>query len=131
MRRELDEKLCAKYPTLFRDMHGDMRTTAMCWGFECDDGWYNLLDECCDKLSRLQPPHVAVQVKEKYGTLRFYLQGYSDEADIILREAEDKSAVTCEVCGNPGKLYGRGWLKTLCAPCALKLDYQEFEAIDV
>jgi hypothetical protein len=47
MRKELDEALCAKYPEIFRDRNGDMRTTAMCWGFECGDGWYNIIDGLC------------------------------------------------------------------------------------
>ena len=47
MRKELDEALCKKYPKIFRDRHGNMRDTAMCWGFECDDGWYNILDKAC------------------------------------------------------------------------------------
>lgn len=50
MRKELDEKLCAKYPKIFADRHGDMRTTAMCWGFECGDGWYWLIDSLCSNL---------------------------------------------------------------------------------
>ena len=47
MRKELDETLCAKYPEIFRDRHGDMRETAMCWGFDCGDGWYNIIDTLC------------------------------------------------------------------------------------
>jgi hypothetical protein len=47
MRKELDEALVAKYPLIFADRHGDMFDTAMCWGFECGDGWYNILDTLC------------------------------------------------------------------------------------
>jgi hypothetical protein len=38
MKQELDEQLCAKYPKIFVNRHADMKTTAMCWGFECGDG---------------------------------------------------------------------------------------------
>jgi hypothetical protein len=51
MRRELDEKLCAKYPLIFKNRNADMRTTSMCWGFECGDGWYNILDVLCAYLT--------------------------------------------------------------------------------
>ena len=44
MRQELDEALCAKYPKMLRDRHKDKHETAMYWGFECGDGWYDLLD---------------------------------------------------------------------------------------
>jgi len=47
MRKELDEALVAKYPLIFADRNGDMDTTAMCWGFDCGDGWYNILDILC------------------------------------------------------------------------------------
>mgnify|MGYP003338238573 FL=1 len=50
MRKELDEKLCEKYPLIFKNRHGDMRTTAMCWGFDVGDGWYNIIDVLCGML---------------------------------------------------------------------------------
>ncbi len=53
MRRDLDEQLCRIAPTLFGDRRGDMRNTALCWGFECGDGWYDLLREAAEKLEPL------------------------------------------------------------------------------
>lgn len=47
MKTELDEELCKKYPKIFRDRYADMRTTAMCWGFDIGDGWYNIIDKLC------------------------------------------------------------------------------------
>jgi len=44
VREELDEKLVATYPELYRDRNGDMKETLMCWGFECGDGWYQIID---------------------------------------------------------------------------------------
>ena len=49
----------------------------MCWGFSCGDGWYLLIDRLCSSLqwdtdTNKYPQVVATQVKEKYGTLRFY-----------------------------------------------------------
>jgi len=52
MKTELDEKLCAYYPLFFRNRHGDMRTTAMCWGFDCRDGWYKYYDKPEDDLGK-------------------------------------------------------------------------------
>lgn len=51
MKKELDEALCAKHPLIFKDRNADMRSTAMCWGFDCGDGWYNILDVLCMHLS--------------------------------------------------------------------------------
>ena len=47
MKSELDIQLCERYPKIFRDRHADMQYTAMCWGFDCGDGWYELIDALC------------------------------------------------------------------------------------
>jgi hypothetical protein len=54
------------------------------------------------------------QVKEKFGTLRFYYSGGDDYIGGLCSMAESMSEVTCEECGNPGKTVGGGWLTTLC-----------------
>lgn len=173
MKQELDEKLCAAYPKLFRDRHADMRTTAMCWGFDCGDGWYNIINHLCSNIQghidwRLRqievandynkelaeakagdftsferrsqawapvyrekvraellagepravpeeiPQVVVQQVKEKFGTLRFYYAGGDDYIRGLTSMAESMSACTCEECGAPGKSIGGGWVTTLC-----------------
>lgn len=60
----------------------------------------------------------ASQVKEKYGTLRFYMDYSTKEMQNFIRETEDKSKVTCEQCGKLGKLRTSSyWLQTLCDKC--------------
>jgi len=157
VRKELDEALCAKYPLIFKDRNADMRTTAMCWGLECGDGWYNIIDTLCglltsdyrqaksrydnikDKVDQTQNEWskkivtqemideakakldeetlkvpVAVQVKEKFGGLRFYVQAATDKHYNFISFAESMSYRTCEECGAPGKTYTDGWHTTLC-----------------
>lgn len=171
MDTKLDAKLCEKYPYLFADRRASMQNTCMCWGFECGDGWYNLLDEAGSKLEplckqeyerilALEKPwykyiravvgfttrihmswlfHIlyrlvtrimpgvynspfswygggprASQVKEKYGTLRFYLTHGTEEMYAITDKAERQSSKTCETCGEPGKVRGKYWLYTAC-----------------
>lgn len=138
MRDELDNLLCEKYPKIFVNRHADIRNTAMCWGFTHGDGWFNILDQLCDniqshidwrngqrerllkdnphnlKIQEEVPQVVAEQVKEKFGTLRFYYTGGDSVIDGMVRMAESMSGVTCEVCGNTGKRGGRGWIATLC-----------------
>jgi len=133
MSPDKDKALCEKYPEIFKDRYGDMRTTAMCWGFDCGDGWYNIIDTACAQIenraynNRLNNvkfhPVVATQVKEKYGTLRFYISGGDDYIDGIIAMAEAISANTCETCGSPGKLRGGGWLRTLCDHHAKEMGY--------
>ena len=57
---------------------------------------------------------VAVQVKEKFGGLRFYVQAATDKHYNYISFAESMSYRTCEECGSPGKRYTDGWHTTLC-----------------
>lgn len=57
---------------------------------------------------------VVTQVKEKYGTLRFYTSASTNEQRAYINFAESMSAVTCEVCGNKGKRSDYGWVETRC-----------------
>jgi len=134
MRKEHDEALCKKYPEIFRDRNGDARTTAMVWGFECGDGWYNIINTMCEQIENYQQyllrngeefsPVVATQVKEKYGILRFYYTGGDEYIEGIVDLTESLSATICETCGASGKLRdGGGWLITLCDEHAKEQGY--------
>lgn len=129
MRDSLDEALVKDFPYLFADRNGDMRDTCFAFGFECGDGWEPLLREAAEKLEPLCKAYAeqmteeekasgghprASQIKEKYGTLRFYMTSATDEMYEIVTEAERKSEDTCDRCGSPGKLRGGGWLYTTC-----------------
>ena len=122
MSPELDKKLCEKYPKIFVNRHGDMKETAMCWGFECGDGWYDLIDHLCADLQwntdknnshGRYPQIVVVQVKEKFGGLRFYVESSNDVQDAVISFVESLSHHTCEVCGKPGNRTD-GWIQTRC-----------------
>jgi hypothetical protein len=124
MKDELDRQLCEKYPLIFADRNKSMMESCMFWGFEHGDGWYPIIDSLCDniqnhidwqtKQGKTVPQVVATQVKEKFGTLRFYYNGGDDVIDGMVRMAESWSAVACEECGAPGTQNSRGWIKTLC-----------------
>lgn len=59
-----------------------------------------------------------VQIKEKFGGLRFYVDSPSQWLQQMIDEAENKSFHVCEKCGKDGKLQtDRSWLKTLCEEC--------------
>lgn len=124
MKRELDKLLCERYPKIFAERHAPMTQTAMCWGFECDDGWFDIINTLCgniqnyidwqNKTGKNAEQVVAEQVKEKFGTLRFYYRGGDDYIRGLVTMAESMSGLTCEVCGKPGSLNDVGWLMTLC-----------------
>lgn len=119
MQRKLDEKLVAKYPNLYQQRGMSMQETAMCWGFSCGNGWYKIIDELSAVLEPLGV--VAVQVKEKFGGLRFYVGGVDkeihEEVYAAIGKAESLSYKTCEACGEPGETKGQGWVVTMCDKC--------------
>ena len=91
------------------------------WGrwISCGPGWYPILARIEERLSELDPDYEVNQIKEKFGTLRFYWEGDIPNGDVIVDEAEAESARTRELCGSVGHLRTRaGWLKTLCDTCS-------------
>ena len=90
---------------------------------DCEEGWRDLLERACDRIEAAVEGGAfrVLQIKEKYGTLRFYWDGeLSPEAETKVEEAIAlayvRSACTCEICGAEGRLYSRGgWLATACA----------------
>ena len=174
MKQELDKLLCEKYPKMMVNRNKPMQETCMCWGFECGDGWFNILDQLMGNIQhhidwKLRQQRIATdynamatqakagnfdlfeenmkdtvdleykekrlgeivagdfrsvpnavpqvtldQIKEKFGTLRFYYTGGDDEISGMVRMAESMSGVVCEECGAPGKRRGSGWIYTAC-----------------
>lgn len=186
MSPELEQKLFAKYPKIFRDANKSPQETCMAFGLEVGDGWYNLIDLLCCALTytystslevseedgkrlgiqpysykdgkvmyffKVEPPQVvADQVKEKFGTLRFYYHLHYDVSNIYLAEtgkypelekinrryadymdgvvyfAEIQSSRTCEVSGAEGELHLRnGWFKVLNKEVAKGENYKEYK----
>ncbi len=118
--------------------------SCMCWGIECNDGWYELLSSICWRIfqheeniseriavrNKFDTPndqsdldYVPVkfdQIKEKFGGLRIYYSGGDDYVEGIISMAEEYSYKVCEVCGNSGKPNKGGWISTLCNSCRNK-----------
>lgn len=125
MKAELEDKLVRKYPKIFAQKDLPPSQSLMCFGFECGDGWYNIIDNLCgciqsyvDANTRTQVE--AVQVKEKYGTLSFYISSGDDTVYGMIWLAEYMSGRICEQCGKEGKLRGTDWLFTMCDDCWAK-----------
>src|ERR1700743_2345957 len=91
--------------------------------FECGPGWANLIEDWSVKIEQIiekkqeNPEIFAVQVKEKYGTLRFYMSCETEEIRDLIHEAEALSSQTCESCGDTAKMRGSSWLEVKCDTC--------------
>ena len=91
------------------------------WGrwIQCGPGWYPILARTEEQLRQIDPDYQVLQIKEKFGTLRFYLAWQYDElGKAAVAEAEAEAARTYELCGSPGRLRTRNsWLRTVCNDC--------------
>ncbi len=109
---EFRNRMHERFPKMFEGKYG---------GFACGPGWWSMLETLCgviqshiDHKKGACPQVTVEQIKEKFGTLRFYVQGGDDYTDGAISLAESLSAGMCEECGAPGKRTSEGWIKTLC-----------------
>ena len=113
--------LLAKFPDLYRQYHLPMEQSCMCFGFDCGDGWFKIIQNLSKKLNvyaiKKKISIQATQVKEKYGDLRYYLNYEDNVISGYVRHASKLSETTCELCGKPGTLLGGKWFKVRCEEC--------------
>jgi hypothetical protein len=131
MDKKLEQKIYKKYPGLFKHTR-DMHKSLMCFGLECRDGWYKLINKLCKDIYNyyvkkegvVPEDFYVVQVKEKWGSLRFYVTAAPEEIHDMIAKAEHESFYICEVCGIRGEMFYRDelpWVQTLCDSCLDKL----------
>lgn len=120
---ETSQTIFNKYPTIFppQEIREDNSKSCLAYGIECGPGWYPLIEDALQALVKTGLQIEITQIKEKFGQLRLYydLAAHQDsdveKVQQIIRAAERKSVVTCEVCGEPGEHTGDGgWYVTLC-----------------
>ena len=139
MTEKLQNKLYKKFNKIFTKKELSLR-----WGVECDDGWYELIYSLCEKIQayidKVKCQQViAIQIKEKFGSLRFYIyfdidllnkedavyDAHYSVIQTIIDKASEQSLKTCEVTGGHGVLHKRGtWLKTLSKESGILLGYK-------
>lgn len=133
------QQLSTRFPSQFAGAH---------IGHDWPDGWHALVEEACLRVAQSGDDAYWVQIKEKFGGLRLYLEGGPIRADIQTQDGpvcitvtdgmrtslslheqidaiEKRSFETCVCCGGLGRLSQRGgWLITLCPPCGKAFDAQ-------
>jgi hypothetical protein len=55
-----------------------------------------------------------MQIKEKFGSLRWYDNGATEKVNRIISKYEILSAVTCIECGEPATRVTKGWISPFC-----------------
>ena len=135
-------KLMQAHPRLFGDPSG--RPDAAQGYPNCEEGWRDLLERCCAGIEAALAEGGAfrvLQIKEKFGALRFYWSGDLPAAakakvEEAIALAAARSACTCEICGAEARLHNRGgWFATACAehakgePVPVKLGFENIHIV--
>lgn len=151
---EFDKYMCETYPIMFQERNKSIQESCMAWGFNIGKGWYYILDNACQKLqaiwNKTNIQVVFTQIKEKFGTARFYYTIDANQAitfvvnggigqtipmsqeqqkiwcniiDDIVSDAENTTVHTCSECGEhhyEEKPTTGYWIHDTCNKCFLK-----------
>jgi hypothetical protein len=90
------------------------------FGLEVGYGWYGLVLPIINEIQKFNEKYPdstisITQIKEKWGTLRFYILPSVEYIEGMISIAEEESEHICEICGATGKTVEiNGWYETLC-----------------
>jgi hypothetical protein len=104
---------------------------------QVDEGWYQLVIDCDRELSLFDPHYKILQIKEKFGGLRYYIKPSETcyeprRLNDVITKYEEIAAKTCEATGKPGVLMKSigGWRKTLNPEYAAeKMHYGKYSVV--
>ena len=110
------QEMEAKYPLMLSGKYG---------GIDVHPGWFSILELLFNSIQshidfeQKRNPYleqvVVLQIKEKFGALRFYYTGGNEYISGLVAMAEAVSSTTCEVCGSYGRIRSNGgWLRATC-----------------
>lgn len=87
-------------------------------GLDINPGWLKIVREIFEYCDANKYPIQVVQIKEKFGDLRFYYDtdsdDYNEEHEEWISNKERESGRTCMWCGAPGEHRPGGWIKVTC-----------------
>jgi len=134
------DSLITKYPVVFKNLDTTMFHSL-------PSGWYWIADKLCADLTPIleealkanpdtpeEPLFSVLQIKEKFGGLRFYYMMNTNNDDLyrkvqsLVDHAEDASYETCQVTGKPGVLSKhRSHYMTLCEESRESMGYKAID----
>lgn len=118
--------LCLKYPFLkVRNQFSDRPLGySFTWYDSIPDGWQIAFGKklCKDLKEALIKDHCLKtfrfrQIKEKWGELCVYADGFGDESDRVLAYYQAISVGYCIHCGEPARYASTGWIQFYCEDC--------------
>ena len=130
-----NKRLCERYPFLqLRNPRTDKLIKSDYYTNldEMPNGWRKAFgQEMCEEIRKVLIKgnylydYRVVQIKEKFGALRWYDNGAPDsiyrELQDIINKYEEISERTCIWCGRPATKISLGWISPWCDNCAEKM----------
>lgn len=100
------------------------------WRLAFGDQMIEELDQLLKKYN-IEKEYYLLQIKEKFGGLRWYDNGFPkdgfSEYENWLNKYEELSFRTCINCGKPAIGFTRGWITPLCKECMKDQKYDPIE----
>jgi hypothetical protein len=122
--KKQNKKLCKQYPFLIpRNRWTDNISKEFDYSYtELDSmpyGWFkafgmDMLAELKKALGVNIGAYRIIQIKEKYGTLRWYDAYGTEETQAVIDKYSKLSEVTCIECGKPATKISDGWVSPYC-----------------
>ncbi|MEE9103375.1 MbcA/ParS/Xre antitoxin family protein [Pseudomonas nitroreducens] len=112
----LERRFAARYPRMLLDQ---TEAGPNVFGFECLDGWADLIEgllRLLKRYSEVSQQEIRIsQAKEKFGQLRIYSSGGDEIVDLAIDLVEVISGGICECCGQQGRVSVlEGWMQARC-----------------
>lgn len=140
---EHNEYLCMEYPFLIpRNRWTDEIVEDFDFSYtkldEVEEGWRTLCLNLCEEIKQellkyegALEKYRIIQIKEKFGCLRWYDNSAIPEIYKIISKYEEMSKRICGKCGKPATRILTGWNYPFCEDCVPEYEGQKFHTIDI
>ena len=96
-------QLYERFPHLYRERTAALESSAMPWGFQCENGWYNIIFEMSKKIEKISPegehaPAISLVSRHDDGTLYVAVSNITPRVADIVMNVREQSRLTCEFC---------------------------------
>ena len=97
-------ELYERFSHLYRERLAPLESSKMGWGFQCDDGWYNIIHKMSKRIAAISSddefaPAITEVSRNEDGTLYVEARNLSPPVADLIEAAKEQSRITCESCG--------------------------------
>ena len=99
----------------------------------CPKGWRQHVDPLLEYLDKRKSKMTVLQIKEKFGHLRFYYDKVYPPEDALIDYVEFLCGLTCTDCGSTKDVETKvitGWIYTLCGECMNKKENERKQNLE-